>query len=96
LRRWHVPRRLEHERLGRDRLDVGHPPKKCQKLMLKVPAEGRTSFEVRMLEGDPDCPYNNAEDFEACYEQIGYRTIRGPWRFEFKVHDSAGGDRPAR
>ncbi len=72
------------------------PPAKCQKLMLKSPAEGRTSFEVRMLEGEPDCPYNNAEDYEACYEKIGYRTIRGPWRFEFEVPNPAGGDRPER
>jgi hypothetical protein len=72
------------------------PPAKCQKLMLKSPVEGRTSFEVRMLEGEPDCPYNNAEDFEACYEKIGYRTIRGPWKFEFKVPNSAGGASPER
>jgi hypothetical protein len=68
------------------------PPAKCQKLMLDAPAEGRTSFEVRMLEGEPDCPYNNAKDFEACYEKIGYRTIRGPWNFEFRVPNLAGGD----
>jgi hypothetical protein len=68
----------------------GIPPMKCQKLMLKAPAEGRTSFGVRMLQGEPDCPYNNAEDFQACYEEIGNRTIRGPWRFEFKVPDPAG------
>jgi hypothetical protein len=72
------------------------PPKKCQKLMLEGPAEGRTAFEVRTLGGEPDCPYNNAEDFKECYEQIGYRTIRGPWRFEFRVPDPAGGDRPER
>ncbi len=72
------------------------PPAKCQKLMLKVPAEGRTSFEVRMLEGEPDCPYNNAKDFEACYEKIGYRTIRGPWKFEFKVPSLAEGASPER
>ena len=46
-----------------------------------------------MLEGEPDCPYNNAKDFEACYEKIGYRTIRGPWKFEFKVPIPARGDR---
>ncbi len=73
----------------------GVPPEKCQKLMLKAPVEGRTSFEVGMLEGEPDCPYNNAKDFEACYEKIGYRTIRGPWKFEFKVPTPpARGDRP--
>jgi hypothetical protein len=72
------------------------PPAECQKLMLEGPAEGRTSFEVRMLEGEPDCPYNNAKDFEACYEKIGYRTIRGPWKFEFKVPSRAGGDRAER
>jgi hypothetical protein len=69
----------------------GIPPMKCQKLMLKAPAEGRTWFGVRMLQGEPDCPYDNAEDFQACYEEIGHRTIRGPWRFEFKVPDPAGG-----
>ncbi|MDQ3498363.1 MAG: hypothetical protein M3514_12855, partial [Actinomycetota bacterium] len=74
----------------------GIPPGKCQKLMLNAPVEGRTSFEVRMLEGMPDCPYNNAKDFEACYEKIGYRTIRGPWKFEFKVPNPARGDRPER
>ncbi len=72
----------------------GVPPEKCQKLMLKAPVEGRTSFEVGMLEGEPDCPYNNPQDFEACYEKIGYRTIRGPWKFEFKVPIPARGDRP--
>jgi hypothetical protein len=61
----------------------GNPPKRCHKLMQRAPAEGRTSFEVRSLAGEPDCPYD--EDYEACYEEIGYRTIRGPWRFEFKV-----------
>jgi hypothetical protein len=70
------------------------PPAKCQKLMLEAPAEGRTSFEVRMLEGEPDCPYNNVKDFEACYEKIGYRAIRGPWKFEFKVPSPAGGAGP--
>jgi hypothetical protein len=74
----------------------GVPPAKCQKLMLKAPVEGHASFEVRMLEGEPDCPYNNAKDFEASYEKIGYRTIRGPWKFEFKVPNPAGGDRPER
>jgi hypothetical protein len=72
----------------------GNPPKKCHKLMLREPAEGRTSFEVGSLEGEPDCPYD--EDFEACYEEIGYRMIRGPWKFEFRVPKGAGGDRPAR
>ena len=42
---------------------------------------------MRMLEGDPDCPYN--ETFEECYEQIGYRTIRGPWRFRVPNGDGA-------
>lgn len=72
------------------------PPGKCHKLMLNAPVEGRTSFEVRMLEGMPDCPYNNAKDFEACYEKIGYRTIRGPWKFEFKVPSPAEGASPER
>src|SRR5215208_7312384 len=74
----------------------GIPPGKCQKLMLEAPAEGRTSVEVKRLEGAPDCPYNNAKDFEACYEKIGYRTIRGPWKFEFKAPNPAGGARPER
>jgi WD40-like Beta Propeller Repeat len=74
----------------------GVPPGKCQKLMLEAPADGRTSVEVKRLEGEPDCPYNNAEDFEACYEKIGYRTIRGPWKFGFKVPNPAGGARPER
>ena len=72
------------------------PAAKCHKLMLDAPAEGRTSFEVRMLEGEPDCPYYNAKDFQACYEKIGYRKIRGPWKFKFKVPNPAGGDRPER
>ena len=72
------------------------PPGKCQKLMLEAPVEGRTSVEVKRLEGEPDCPYNNAKDFEACYEKIGYRTIRGPWKFEFKVPSPAGGAGPER
>jgi hypothetical protein len=75
---------------------VEHPSRECQKLMLREPAEGRTAFEVSALEGYPDCPYDNAEDFEACYEEIGNRTIRGPWRFEFRVPNGAGGDRSAR
>jgi hypothetical protein len=72
------------------------PPGKCQKLMLEAPVEGRTSVEVKRLEGEPDCPYNNAKDFEACYEKIGYRTIRGPWKFVFKVPSPAGGAGPER
>jgi hypothetical protein len=32
-------------------------------------------------------PYNDAKSFEACYEEIGYRTICGPWRFEVEVPD---------
>jgi hypothetical protein len=64
--------------------------------MLEAPMEGRTSVEVKRLEGEPDCPYNNAKAFEACYEEIGYRTIRGSWKFAFAVPNPAGGDRPAR
>jgi hypothetical protein len=30
-------------------------------------------------------PYNDAKSFEACYEEIGYRTICGPWRFEVEA-----------
>jgi len=72
------------------------PPAKCQKLMLKSPAEGRTSFEVRMLEGWPDCDSIKEESaWQACMEKR-YRTIRGPWRFEFKVQDLAGGTGPER
>ena len=73
-----------------------NPPKKCHKLALNAPAEGRTSFEVRWLEGWPDCPYNKPpEVIEACEKKLGYRTIRGPWKFEFRVPNGAGGDRPA-
>ena len=72
------------------------PPAKCQKLMLREPPEGRTAFEVSALEGMPDCPYDNAEDFEACYEEIGDRMIRGPWKFKFRMPNEAGGDRPGR
>ena len=74
----------------------GNPPKRCHKLMLNAPAEGRTSFEVRSLEGYPDCPYEDPKAIEACEKKIGYRTIRGPWRFEFRVPKGAGGDGPAR
>jgi hypothetical protein len=70
------------------------PPAKCQKLMLKAPAEGRTSVEVRMLEGWPDCEaFKEEAAWQACMEKR-YRTIRGPWRFDFKVQDPAGGARP--
>jgi len=70
------------------------PPAKCQKLMLKAPAEGRMSFEVRMLEGWPDCEaFKEEAAWQACMEKR-YRTIRGPWRFDFKVQDPAGGARP--
>ena len=41
-------------------------------------------------------PYNDAKSFEACYEEIGYRTICGPWRFEVEVPDRGRGDRPAQ
>jgi hypothetical protein len=72
------------------------PPAKCQKLMLKSPAQGRTSVEVRMLEGWPDCQsFKEEAAWQACMEKR-YRTIRGPWRFDFKVPDLAGGARPER
>jgi hypothetical protein len=72
------------------------PPAKCQKLMLKAPAEGRTSFEVRMLEGWPDCEaFKEEAAWQECMEKR-YRTIRGPWRFDFKVPKPARGDRPER
>ena len=34
----------------------GNPPKKCHKLMLRTPAEGRTSFEVRCARGRAGLP----------------------------------------
>jgi hypothetical protein len=72
------------------------PPAKCQKLMLKAPAQGRTSVEVRMLEGWPDCQsFKEEAAWQECMEKR-YRTIRGPWRFDFKVHDPARGARPER
>src|SRR5918994_5783269 len=72
------------------------PPAKCQKLMLKAPAEGRTSFEVRMLEGWPDCEaFKEEAAWQECMEKR-YRTIRGPWRFDFKVPNRAGGAGPER
>jgi hypothetical protein len=72
------------------------PPAKCQKLMLDAPAEGRTSVEVRMLEGWPDCEaFKEEAAWQACMEKR-YRTIRGPWRFDFKMPNPAGGDRPER
>jgi hypothetical protein len=74
----------------------GVPPAKCQTLQLEDPLEGRTLVEVAMLEGTPDCRAAKAEALEACFEKIGDRTIRGPWRFEFKVPNPAGGDRPGR
>jgi hypothetical protein len=64
---------------------TGVPPAKCQKLMLEAPVGGRTSVEVTMVEGQPDCPYSNAEAAIACEKKIGFRTIRGPWRFEFEA-----------
>lgn len=72
------------------------PPAKCQKLMLDAPAQGRTSVEVRMLEGWPDCQsFKEEAAWQACMEKR-YRTIRGPWRFDFKVQDLAGGARSER
>jgi hypothetical protein len=72
------------------------PPAKCQKLMLKAPAQGRTSVEVRMLEGWPDCQsFKEEAAWQECMEKR-YRTIRGPWRFDFKVQDPARGARPER
>jgi hypothetical protein len=72
------------------------PPAKCHKLMLDAPAEGRTSFEVRMLEGWPDCEaFKEESAWQECVEKR-YRTIRGPWRFDFNVPDPAGGPSPER
>jgi hypothetical protein len=74
----------------------GVPPAKCQTLQLEGPLKARTLVEVTSLEGMPDCRAVKDEALEACFEKIGERTIRGPWRFEFEVPDSAGGARPAR
>jgi hypothetical protein len=65
-------------------------------LLLEGPLEGRTLVEVRSLQSMPVCRAVKPEDYEACDEKIGDRMIRGPWRFEFEVPDSAGGARPAR
>ena len=74
----------------------GIPPAKCHKLMLKAPAEGRTSFEVGMLEGWPDCDSIKEESaWQECMEKR-YRTIRGPWRFDFKVPNRVGNAGPER
>jgi hypothetical protein len=62
-----------------------NPPGKCQKIMLKAPLEGRSSLEVRVIEGYPDCPWDNVEALKACDKKVEYRRIRGPWRFEFEV-----------
>jgi hypothetical protein len=59
-------------------LDEGPPPAECQKLMLQSPVEGRSSVEVRAIEGMPYCPYNRAKAAEACWAKIGERTIHGP------------------
>jgi hypothetical protein len=73
------------------------PPAKCQKLMLEAPVEDLSMVEVTMIEGMPDCrSVNTLEALEACERKIGNKMIRGLWRFEFKVPDSAGGDRPPR
>jgi hypothetical protein len=61
------------------------PPAECQKLMLEEPLDGRSSVEVAAMEGMPTCPTENAEALKACDKKIGYRRIRGPWRFEFEV-----------
>jgi hypothetical protein len=63
----------------------GVPPADCQTLQLQGPLEGRSSLEVTTIEGMPDCRTENAEAAEACYERIGERMIRGPWRFEFEA-----------
>ena len=63
----------------------GVPPAECQTLLLEGPLEGRSSLEVAVMEGVPDCRTENAEAAEACYDKIGERTIRGPWRFDFDV-----------
>jgi len=63
----------------------GVPPADCQKLLLEKPLHGRSSVEVAAMEGIPRCPSGNAEAAEACYDKIGERMIRGPWRFEFEA-----------
>jgi hypothetical protein len=60
----------------------GVPPAKCQNLMLEGPVEGRSSLEVAAIEGMPKCPADSAE---ACYDRVGERRIRGPWKFDFDV-----------
>jgi len=65
----------------------GVPPADCQTLQLQGPFEGRSSLEVAAINGMPRCPTENAEATEACYDRIGEKTIRGPWRFEFEVPD---------
>jgi hypothetical protein len=62
----------------------GVPPANCQNLQLEGPVEGRSSLEVTMIGGMPDCRYAKAEAAEACYAKKE-ETIRGPWRFEFDV-----------
>jgi hypothetical protein len=59
------------------------PPAECQELLLQGPLEGRSSVEVKRLDGEPDCRSVKAEAAKACNEKIGHKTIRGPWRFEF-------------
>ena len=48
-----------------------------QKLMLQSPVEGRSSVEVRTIEGMPYCPYNRAKAAEACWAKVGERTVHG-------------------
>ena len=69
----------------------GVPPAACQTLQLQGPFEGRSSLEVAAINGMPRCPTENTEATEACYHRIGEKTIRGPWRFDFKVPNRAGG-----
>lgn len=57
----------------------------CQNLELNGPLKDSSSLEVATIEGMPDCPTDDAKAAEACYEEVGERSIRGPWRFEFDV-----------
>lgn len=57
--------------------------KGCQRLQLKGPIEGPSSFEVEAIEGSPICTMDRAKKAEKCFNKTGERRIRGPWRFGF-------------
>jgi hypothetical protein len=54
------------------------------------------SLSIPRHSGAATKPYNDAKSLEACYEEIGYRTICGPWSFEVEGPDCGRGDRPER